>query len=342
MTRVPYRLSRRRAAASLAALALVPYAFAQPGTLRLRKINCFELCVRDVAASVAFYQRVFGMPVQARAGDRVSLRIGAGPQHLRIRAARTGEAPAITQLGYSVEDFDVVRALATLRGRGFAEIEPPARNATGSELALHTWVSVRGETAELFLADERDLVVQLSAADYCGGGGLAGNECRTESAPARAALAVDDINHLTVFVADGAAANDFYRDLFGLATQAQQGPGTPVLGIGDGRQFVMYASPGGGANVATSIHHGCLSMRDFDVERVLATLTAEGLAPRGDRALGPLMHYVTRRMPDRGGAAGGTPELYFTDPDGILLQLQDVSYCGGGGYLGSECSREEA
>ena len=43
------------------------------------------------------------------------------------------------------------------------------------------------------------------------------------------------------------------------------------------------------------------------------------------------------RMPDRDGAASGTPELYFTDPDGILIQLQDVSYCGGGGYLGDEC-----
>jgi hypothetical protein len=49
------------------------------------------------------------------------------------------------------------------------------------------------------------------------------------------------------------------------------------------------------------------------------------------------MHYVSLRMPERGGVEGGTPELYFTDPDGILLQLQDVSYCGGGGYLGSEC-----
>ncbi len=43
------------------------------------------------------------------------------------------------------------------------------------------------------------------------------------------------------------------------------------------------------------------------------------------------------RMPDRGGAVAGTPELYFTDPDGILIQLQDVSYCGGSGYLGDEC-----
>jgi hypothetical protein len=49
------------------------------------------------------------------------------------------------------------------------------------------------------------------------------------------------------------------------------------------------------------------------------------------------MHYVSLRQPARGGAEGGTPELYFTDPDGILLQLQDMSYCGGGGYLGNEC-----
>ena len=29
--------------------------------------------------------------------------------------------------------------------------------------------------------------------------------------------------------------------------------------------------------------------------------------------------------------------LYFTDPDGLLMQLQDVTYCGGGGVLGSVC-----
>ena len=40
---------------------------------------------------------------------------------------------------------------------------------------------------------------------------------------------------------------------------------------------------------------------------------------------------------DRGGAPEGTPELYFTDPDGILMQLQDVTYCGGAGYLGDMC-----
>jgi len=58
-------------------------------------------------------------------------------------------------------------------------------------------------------------------------------------------------------------------------------------------------------------------------------------------ANGPLQAYVAMRGPDRGGAQQGTPELYFTDPDGILIQLQDSSYCGGNGYLGEECGTVE-
>ena len=38
-----------------------------------------------------------------------------------------------------------------------------------------------------------------------------------------------------------------------------------------------------------------------------------------------------------GQAPEGTPELYFSDPDGLSIQLQDPSYCGGGGYLGEVC-----
>jgi hypothetical protein len=119
--------------------------------------------------------------------------------------------------------------------------------------------------------------------------------------------------------------------------QTYQGPQAPVTGIGDGYQFVMYAGPRGEPSTPANIHHGCFSMSGFDVERVLAILTDYGLSPRGDAPVGPLMHYVSLRMPERGGAEGGTPELYFTDRDGILMQLQDTSYCGGGGYLGNEC-----
>ena len=37
------------------------------------------------------------------------------------------------------------------------------------------------------------------------------------------------------------------------------------------------------------------------------------------------------RGPENGGAKEGTPELYLGDPDGIVCQLQDVTYCGGAG-----------
>ena len=52
----------------------------------------------------------------------------------------------------------------------------------------------------------------------------------------------------------------------------------------------------------------------------------------------PLVHWISMRMPNRGGIEGGTPEVYFSDPDGIRIQLQDAVYCGGGGYLGDDCS----
>ena len=117
-----------------------------------------------------------------------------------------------------------------------------------------------------------------------------------------------------------------------------------MIGVGDGIQFVMFAGGGGGrggtaAPTPATIHHACLNMDNFGVEAVQAALEEHGIQPRGDAAEGtpPLVHYISLRMPNRGGVEGGTPELYFTDPDGILMQLQDSSYCGGGGVLGNEC-----
>ena len=76
----------------------------------------------------------------------------------------------------------------------------------------------------------------------------------------------------------------------------------------------------------------------FGVDDILSTLSDYGLRPRQDPAdTQPLMHWVSMRMPNRGGAEGGTPEVYFSDPDGISIQLQDSNYCGGGGYLGDSC-----
>jgi hypothetical protein len=79
-----------------------------------------------------------------------------------------------------------------------------------------------------------------------------------------------------------------------------------------------------------------MTMSVSDVKR---SLDFDGIKPRESqtRPVTPMRHYISLRMENRGGAKEGTPELYFTDPDGILVQLQDVRYCGGGGYLGDSC-----
>jgi catechol 2,3-dioxygenase-like lactoylglutathione lyase family enzyme len=323
----------RRTFAAMAAAALSAPALAQTSALRVARLHCFEIRVADVARSVAFYQRLLGMPVQARSGGRVCLRVGDGPQFMAIRGTADGEPPAIAHLGYSVPEFDPGTMLADLRAAGFEHVAAPSLTASGIDYAMRCWTRESGGAAEVYFADPRGLIVQLCSPAYCG---TAEAGCHVEPVSA-GALQLDDINHFTVFLNDGAGANGFYQKLFGLSVQAYQGPQAPVTGIGDGYQFVMYAGPRRDDVSPANIHHGCFNMYDFDVERILSALSKYGLSARGDGTIGPLMHYVSLRMPERGGVEGGTPELYFTDPDGILMQLQDVSYCGGGGYLGSEC-----
>lgn len=330
-------LTRRRLLAALPALALPASAFSQVSDIRLLKLNCFEIRVTDLGRSLEFYQSLFGMPVQARAEGRVALAVGSGPQFMAVRELVDDESPGITQIGYAIADFDAARTQSALERIGYTRIAAPPVSDPGIAHAMTTWTRRRGETAELYFADARGLIVQLSDAAYCGGGGERGNVCLEPEPVPAGPLRLEDLNHFTVFLNDGAEANRYYQETFGLEVQAYQGPQSPVTGIGDGRQFVMYA--GGRSETATpaNIHHGSFNIRDFDVDRVRATLTDHGLTAQDGAGSTPLIHYISLRMPNRGGAEGGTPELYFTDPDGILLQLQDLSYCGGGGYLGNEC-----
>ncbi|MEQ8955789.1 MAG: hypothetical protein RL120_16780 [Gammaproteobacteria bacterium] len=161
-----------------------------------------------------------------------------------------------------------------------------------------------------------------------------------EPRPGNAMFELVDLSHFTTFLANRDRANDFYTTAFGKRFQAFQGPGSPVIGVGDGIQFLMYVGgdqAGPPANPGR-IDHVCFSMLNFDVDGILAALTDYGLVAREDSAnTRPLMHWISMRMPNRGGAGGGTPELYFSDPDGIRVQLQDPGYCGGGGFLGDSC-----
>jgi len=87
------------------------------------------------------------------------------------------------------------------------------------------------------------------------------------------------------------------------------------------------------------INHFCMTLENFKRDEILNTLERYGIKPRESQtgSVRPLRYYISMRMENRGGAKEGTPELYFTDPDGILVQLHDVRYCGGTGVLGNVC-----
>jgi catechol 2,3-dioxygenase-like lactoylglutathione lyase family enzyme len=349
-------LTRRRLLQSVPALVIAPLAsraLAQ-GTapIRVRGFNHVTLAVSDVKRSVDFYQGLFGMPIINRQGMTTGLQIGAGPQHLGVSPAGQN-APRIDHLCLGVDDFNVDRITASLARRGLTRTDE-AGNAGGGGLGggpMKMRVRVRGPqagggregTPELYFSDPDGVVVQLQDPRYCGGGGALGNVCAPpEPSPKKGLLALRGWSHCTVFGSDGARANAFYQDLFGLRVQAYQGPAAPVLGVG-GVQFLMFAG-GGGRGRATSaqagsINHLCMNMDGFNPDAVIKTLESYGIQPRGTAQgpAGPLVHYISMRMENRGGAKEGTPELYFTDPDGLLIQLQDTRYCGGAGILGDVC-----
>ena len=63
-----------------------------------------------------------------------------------------------------------------------------------------------------------------------------------------------------------------------------------------------------------------MNMDGFKPDEILKTLETLAIKPReaAPGPVGPMRHYVSMRMENRGGAPEGTPELYFTDPDGLL------------------------
>jgi catechol 2,3-dioxygenase-like lactoylglutathione lyase family enzyme len=155
-------------------------------------------------------------------------------------------------------------------------------------------------------------------------------------------LAAVAMNHVTLTVTNAKRSLDFYQRLFGLPIVATQGP-VPILRLGPGPQFIALterptAKPG--------IDHVCLTIERFDVDRVMKALAGFGVTAAeqgaaGGLSGGPLRARVRMRGENAGGAKEGTPEVYFGDPDGITIQLQAPSYCGGAGVLGEGCSSSQ-
>ena len=309
---------------------------AQPSnkpSIRVRALNHMTLFVSDPKRSLEFYQGLFGMPVQARQGNSGGLlRIGPGPQFIALAAAGPNRKPGIDHFCMTAEGFNAGQILKILAEHGVTKSE-----AAGP---LKAWERMRGETLEFHLGDPDGIVVQLQDPRYCGGGGVLGNACLAtpEPPPRKGLIAVRDLSHFTLSVSDPNRSREFYRGVFGMRIQAYQGA-SPILAVGPGPQFLALGGGGANGGGTPGIAHACLTMEGFSPDKVLKILADFGIKPRGEARgpASPMVSYVSMRMEDRGGAKGGTPELYFTDPDGIVMQLQDVRYCGGSGYLGEVC-----
>jgi catechol 2,3-dioxygenase-like lactoylglutathione lyase family enzyme len=336
-------ITRRQMLGLIPAVAFAPRALAQASapTIAARTLNHFQITVSDVKRSIEFYQTLFGMPVQARSDTATLLRIGSGPQFLSISPVQAGAAPAITHFCFGVEGFNVDRVIGVLAQHGVTKSD-----MRGPMKAVVT-TSKEGRQ-DLFCGDPDGIQCQLQDVRFCGGTGALGTTCSApEPSPKKGLMALRDVSHLTVFSSDGARSNKFYQDVFGLPVRSYQGPpGTaPALAIGPTVQFIMFAGGGGarGGGAAAprmaSINHACMNLDGFKPDEVLKTLESAGIRPRESEQgpAGPMRHYISMRMANRGGAPEGTPELYFTDPDGLLMQLQDTTYCGGAGVLGNVC-----
>ncbi|MCH7935000.1 MAG: VOC family protein [Gemmatimonadetes bacterium] len=328
-------MTRRSLLLSLPGLALARRVLGQgqAAPLSIRGLHQVTLAVSDLERSLDFYQGLFGMPVQARQEGKILLRIGDGPHFLALTEAGPA-GPHIDHFGLAVDNFDVERVVRALAGH---DVTPGGGSQGLSGGARRVRATTRGDTPELHMGDPNGLVIQLQDPRYCGGGGPLGDVCAApEPAPATGSLALSGLSHLTINVPDPELTNAFYQRTFGMDIQAYQAA-SPLMGVGPGVHFLMFIGAGGGGTAR--INHACLSLANFDVERIQSALEDHGITPRGTEPgrSGPLLHRVTMRMPNRGGAPQGTPELYFSDPDGLSIQLQDVAYCGGGGYLGGVC-----
>src|SRR6185295_3503680 len=251
------------------------------------------LTVSDVAKSLEFYQGLFGMPVQARQGSTVLLRIGNGPRFIALRPAAAGERPSISALGFGVQDFSVDRAMQTLAAHGFTPAPSTAEKPGPKQALVRTrrqseGGSPDGSTRDLFAADPSGVVFQLHDASYCGGSGALGNVCAApEKSPTPGLIALKDTSHFTIAASDPGTV-PMYLELFGFKPMVYQAA-TPAWQVGSGVHFLMFiggggptrgggaaappaggvppagrGGPAGGPARPSAIDHACVAIDNFD------------------------------------------------------------------------------
>jgi catechol 2,3-dioxygenase-like lactoylglutathione lyase family enzyme len=132
--------------------------------------------------------------------------------------------------------------------------------------------------------------------------------------PAKAARQVGQvaqgrtINHVSLAVANVRESAEFYQSLLGLDVVSRPANGGINMGLSDGFLGV-YDIPDPG-----HVHHFCIGVDDYDADRIKARFDDVG--------------YEARVSRDPANRTSGGDQLYFSDPDGTLVQLGQNGYQG--------------
>ncbi|MFN3238464.1 MAG: VOC family protein [Pseudomonadales bacterium] len=117
------------------------------------------------------------------------------------------------------------------------------------------------------------------------------------------------MNHVSLSVADVNRSADFYNRVLGMEIISRPANGGLNMGLG-GESFLglyEFANPG-------SMHHLCIGVNDYNADAMAERLENHGITPRVNR--------------DPANRTSGGDQLYFSDPDGISLQLAQHGYLG--------------
>src|SRR6266566_3246293 len=288
-------------------------------------LNHVSFGCADLKSTVGWYGRVLGMAVHAfqdYGGGQTVLRVGNGPAYValsQLDAKRIGQRPSrLPHFCWGVEDFNVDGIL-----RALSEMQAPA------QAVLREGKTINGVNFD----DPDGFPLQFNPVNACGGGGFLGDVCDTAAQAARPQggpppIPVRTLNHVKLVVPNVQRTLEWYLRLTDMRRQTYQepeggprtpgyeGPPIPILRIGSGPQFIALVEGSGPAVFRPHIGFG---VQGFAPDQIKARLAEHGVSAR------------TRLR------EGATTEILVDAPDGVEIQLQDVSYCGGRGLLGNMC-----
>ena len=297
-----------------------------PLPVRVRTLNHVSFGCEDLPRTVAWYERVLALPrhaFQDYGGGQTVLRVASDPPAYMALSQRSpgsrGALPARRpHFCWGIDEFDVHRIFEAL-----AEMPALARSV------LREGTTINGVNFD----GPDGAPLQFNPVIACGGLGFLGEVCDTAARAVRRPgdpppIPVRTLNHVKYYVSDLPSALAWYQRLTDMPIvthqEPQAGPRTagyegapiPVLRVGTGPQHLALVE--GSGPEAFRLHVG-LGVEGFDPAAALDRLAEHGVAAR-------------LRLRE-----GVTREVLVDAPDGVRLQLQDVSYCGGGGILGNEC-----